>query len=405
MRPGGSRAPGRGSEAGRRRAPTVAWVVALVPMAAAVFDPGEVRAQEHAVAFEGSFLGYTFDDEFPLDAVNLFIAPFGYRVPVGRNLVLDFSGAWAQGRVEAGDRTYELQGLVDSQVKARLQATPWALLSVSVNLPTGEATHDTDEAVVASVLSSDLLGFRESVWGVGLGVTTAVSAATRAGDWGLGAGASYRVAGGFQPADGSELEYEPGNELRLRVGLDRDLGASGTLTLGATFQSFAEDRADGRNLFQAGSRFMGDANLVFRAGSQIWTLHAANVWRERGDLTFTLVDGSGAVVADTVVHTPSQNLVIAGLSGSIPMGGAHRFRPALDVRRQTRDNPSGDDEGSGWIAGAGADLLLRLGPRTTLVPSGRFLTGSVVDPDDEARGVTGVEGGVILRFQLGQLGG
>ena len=350
--------------------------------------------QEHAIAFEGNFQGYTFEDGASVKALNLFILPVGYRVPVGERVVLDLYGAWARGQVEVQNQTYELAGPVDAQVKARFQATPWALLSVSANLPTGKATHDVEEAVVAGVLSSDLFGFRESVWGNGLSITTGVATAAQMGTLGVGIGASYRLASEFQPEEG--LDYQPGNEIRVRAGVDSNVGETGKLTLGVTFQKYAEDQANGLNLFQAGNRIMGDATLGFRAGASVWTLYGAHLRREQGDLT---VRDQADQVVDTV-ETPSQNLTSGGITGTFPLG-AFDLRLLADGRVQTRDNPDGTEEGSGWIAGVGAEIPFRVGSRATLLPSGRFTTGSLKDAGDVDRSVSGISAGVILRIDLG----
>ena len=367
---------------------------------AGLFAPGLAAQDQHAVGFEGHFQGYSFEDGASVETVNLFIAPVGYRLPFSERVVLDLYGAWARGQVEADNRTYRLEGLVDTQAKLRLQATPWAMLSVSASLPTGQASHDSDEAVVAGVLSSDLFAFRESVWGNGFGVTTGVATATRVGTLGVGVGASYRIAGEFEPDADDDLSYRPGSEMRLRVGVDHQVGETGKLTLGYTFQNFAEDQADGRNLFQAGNRHMIDGTLGFRLAGQVWNLYAMHLNRDSGDLTLSVVDAQQQPVGDSLVATASQKLYSAGLSGSIGLG-SRNLRTSADIRMQDRTNPSGTEEGSGWIAGLGVELPLAVGARATLLPSARVMTGSITDEGDVDHSLTGFEGGLILRFELG----
>ena len=72
---------------------------------------------------------------------------------------------------------FKLSGPVDTSIKASYAVTPWALVSVGANVPTGNGTHSGQEAIVASVLSTDLLGFREATWGTGFAVTSSVASA------------------------------------------------------------------------------------------------------------------------------------------------------------------------------------------------------------------------------------
>ena len=68
-----------------------------------------------------------------------------------------------------------------------------------------------------------------------------------------------------------------------------------------------------------------------------------------------MVDPNGAIVGDTLLVVGSQNLLVAGLRGSVPFAGV-RIRPELDFRLQSRE----DDDGSGWLLGGGFDFPLRL---------------------------------------------
>lgn len=355
-------------------------------------------AAQTMIGLEAGFKGYTFADGLGPKAAQLFIVPVAIRLPLSNTLQADIFGAWARGQVERGDATYRLDGLVDTQVKASWTARPWAVLSVGVNLPTGNESHTAEEAAVAAVLATDLLGFRESTWGPGLAITSGLATATRLGQWGLGLGASYRVANGFEPADDQTLTYELGNEARIRLGADRNVGEAGKLSAGVTLQNFSEDQVDGRNLFQAGDRFMVDGSYAFRLESQTWTLYGSDLWRERGDLFLSVVDGSGAVVGDSTVATGTQNLLSVGFVGAIPIGSIYRIRPGADLRMQSREERNGSDEGSGWVMAAGADLPLRLFGTYDVFPRARYTFGSITGSDGDGHSVKGGELGVTIRW-------
>ncbi len=336
--------------------------IAAAAVAAALFA-APLGAQT-TVATGVDYLGYSFDSGLGADAAQLLLIPVAARIPVTNALTLDLFSAWAEGRVEQNNMQMKLSGPVDSGVKLSLQATPWALLAVSANLPTGHATHSTEEAIVASVLSTDILSFRETSWGTGAAVTTSVATAMRAAGFGLGVAAAYAARSSFEPSEGVDLAYTPGNEIRVRAGLDRNFG-NATLTAGATFVQYTEDQvaeggASATNLFQAGNRLRFDASLAFRAGSGVWTIYGADLIRSNGDLFVDIVDGSGATVGETTIPTAEQNLIVAGVIGSVGLGGGFVFRPHVDVKLQTREEADGSTAGSGWIVAAGGDIPFRI---------------------------------------------
>lgn len=324
------------------------------------------------------YLGYTFDEGLGADAAQLMVVPVAIRLPAGEKLTFDIYSAWAEGRVEQNNTVLKLSGPVDTSVKAAYAATPWALVSVGVKLPTGNATHDGEEAIVASVLSTDMLGFRESTWGTGFAMTSSVATAVMAGGFGLGVAAAYAMRGEFEPSADVSLAYQPGNEARVRVGLDRNFGNS-TLTAGATFINYSEDTADGANLFQAGNRMRFDLSYAFRAGAGVWTLYGASLNRENGDLRVEIEDGMGAVVGDTTVTTAKQNLIVGGVVGTVALGGGFVFRPHVDYKVQTRTEADGNEAGSGWMLAAGGDIPMRVFGGYEFFPKARVYFGAIRD--------------------------
>ncbi|MEM7414052.1 MAG: hypothetical protein AAF389_01065 [Gemmatimonadota bacterium] len=334
------------------------------------------------VASGVDYLGYSFDNGLGADAAQLLLIPVAARFPLSNSATLDVFAAWAEGKVEQNNTQLTLSGPVDTGVKLSLAATPWAMVSVSANVPTGHATHTAEEAVVASILSTDILSFRETNWGTGLAITTSVATATRAGGFGLGVAAAYAARSGFEPSDGVALEYTPGNEVRIRAGLDRNFGNS-TLTAGATFVQYSEDQvaeggAAAANLFQAGNRLRFDASLAFRAGSGVWTIYGADLIRSNGDLFVDVLDGGGAVVGTTSVMTAKQNLLIGGIIGSVGLGGGFVFRPHVDVKVQTREEADGSTAGSGWMLAAGGDIPFRVFG-SEFFPKARVYFGGIED--------------------------
>jgi hypothetical protein len=342
-----------------------------------------------SLAVSASFQGYSFPAALNATSATLMMLPVSYTLPVNHSLTLDLYTAYARGDVKTAGVTHTLQGLVDTRIRANLAVTPWAALTGSVNLPTGKATHDIDEAIVANSLSTELLGFREALWGTGFGATAGVATAWRTGGTGVGVGASYRVAGQFEPSSAADLKYAPGNEARVRVALDRDIGSS-KLTLGATFQNYTNDQLGGHNLFAPGNRWRGDATYSFRAGTaSTWTLYGTDIWRENGDVTLP----RGGSLNDTSFVAGQQNLAIVGIAGGTRIGSGLNLRPSADFRLLNRK--SGANEG--WLAGVGTDIPMHHG-RADWIPAVRFSYGSMEDDVDVKHGFWGGEASLTLRF-------
>lgn len=350
------------------------------------------------------YLGYSFDEGLGADAAQLFMIPVAVRVPGTafgvQGLAFDLYSAWAEGRVERQGATLKLSGPVDTGFRAAYQVTPWALVTLGANLPTGNSDHTGEEAIVASILSTDLFGFRETTWGRGFALTPSVAIAQTYGGFGLGLAAAYALRGRFSPSSDpalEEFEYEPGSEARVRLGVDRNFGNS-TLTFGATFINYADDRAydpvafpDGRNLFAAGRRFRLDATYAWRMGAGVWSAYAADLIRQNGQLSLEVLDSQGASQGFTDVETPSQNLFVAGLIGSVGLGSGFVFRPHVDLKVQSREDAVGSDAGSGWLVALGGDIPIRIFGGYDFFPKARVMLGSIKDAVGEGVGVFGLE--------------
>ncbi len=372
----------------------------VLALATAILTAGLLEAQgvQQSLGVGVNFQGLSFDEALGIEVANLLLIPIAYRFSVSEKFSADLYAAWAEGRVERENETFVLNGAVDTRVRLSFQASPWAVFTVGAALPTGNATHNSEEAVVASVLSSDILGFNEASWGTGFAITTGVATVHRIGSWGLGIGASYRLADDFEPSADTVFSYSPGNESRVRLALDRNVGESGKFTGGVTFQTFQSDQLDGRNLFQAGDRVRVDASYAFRAGSSTWNAFVANLWRTDGDLSLQLFDDTGAILGDSILSAGWQNLFMVGIGGAVPVGSTVYMHPMVDLRIQDR-NDDGFDSGSGWILRGGVDLPLRLFTAFDFFPRIRGLFGQLTAEGGESHGFWGIETGATIRFR------
>lgn len=371
----------------------------LAVLSTLTFAVATPASGQYAVGTGVDYLGYTFEDGLGTDAAQLFVLPFAVRLPVSDALTFDLFTAWAEGRVEQSGATATMSGLVDSSIKASFAATPWALVSVGVNIPTGNSAHNDEEAIVANILSTDLYGFREATWGTGLAITSSIATAAQAGGFGFGIAGAYAARSEFEPTEDDAFTYQPGNEIRIRAGIDRNFGNS-TLILGATFINYAQDKANGSNLFQAGNRIRFDGSFAFRAASGVWTVYAADLIRQNGDLRVPILDQGGVEVDATNIETAKQNLMVGGIMGTVGLGGGFVFRPHVEVKIQQREEADGNEVGSGRIIAVGGDIPIRLFGGYDFFPKARVYFGTIKSEMAEDVNMLGVEFKGTIRIQF-----
>jgi hypothetical protein len=383
----------------------VAAAAKLVPIAvtlaagAAVFS---TPAAAQGIGGGGLLQSYTFDDAEAagLSEFRLMSAPFAVVLPIGDRLSLLASGAFAEGRATGTDGSQAtLSGLTDTEVGVAFALGPdRVVLTAGAALPTGQSTHSLEEAAVAGVVAAELLPFAVTNWGSGGGVGGDMAVAFQSGAWGIGLAGGYRAASEYEPLTGETFAYRPGNQIRARVALDRDVGTSSTFSILVGVQQFTEDQMRGSNLFQSGNRLEGMMSYAFPIGLRSSALLYGGAYhRAQGALLLdeSALDGAG--------DSPSQQLFTGGLDLRIPLGRKATFLPGTEMRAFR----SADGIGQGWIGTAGATLELiiagrRFGPRTVLSSSARFRMGHVIIDEDSESNLMGWEAGITLRVETGR---
>jgi hypothetical protein len=371
---------------GLRRAGLAASAVGLT---AALFAAPEAAAQSPlqlgaATAFER----YTFSEVegSNLESISLLSVPFEARARLGGGLSLDARGAWATGKVRWRDgQEMELTGPTDTEVRLTWELARRAIrLEVVGTLPTGESTHDTEQAVVAGIVAADLLPFRITNWGSAGAVAVSLSGAQRVGSVGLGASVSYRLSDEFDPIEGEDFAYQPGDEFRVRLGLDYAISRSQKLSLAFGYRNYEADVANDQNLFQTGDRMVGLMTWSFPVSRRsAGALYGGYLHRENGAFL--------SVAADEV---PSQDLLLMGAMMRAPWAGGF-ISPRVDARLYTKGS---GEAGNGYVVGAGLSLERPAGTSLTLVPSATARFGSVEATPGVDTSFLGFDIGLITRI-------
>ena len=245
--------------------------------------------------------------------------PVFVTIPVNERLAFDVGTSFARTRVTADGAASEISGLTDTQLRGNLTlGSDFLVLTAGLNLPTGRSSVTLDQFRAAGLIGNDFLAFPISTMGTGLAITGGVALARPFGDWNLGAGGAVRRSAGYEPFSipGQTLRFQPGNEYRVRVGVDRAVRA-GSVALGLTYSAFGKDDAGG-SIYNTGNRLIAQGVYADAFSGHEVTVAAYNVFRGRGSYA------SGA---------PAGTENIADLFGSIAMHALRApIEPSLELR-------------------------------------------------------------------------
>ena len=369
---------------------------ALLPTLAALLVaalPPRLMAQQGlysaaSVAGGVDFRQYNFGNGFGVDRLSQVGFPIGVALPIGPRFSLDIGTQYAVTSVAdtmGGHSTFS--SLTDTQLRGAYTFGNDALVaSLVLNLPTGKQTTTLQQFGVSSSASSNFLLFPVNSYGSGFSVTPGVAAAMTTGGWNLGAAASVRFNGEYQPFSGTGntgIKYQPGVEARLRVGADRLVGPS-RLSLGLTFSTFGTDELRGGGLgngaYDPGNRILVDLGLLSPVGTGTVSVYLWNYYRSAGN--------GGSTSASN-----KENVLTSGVSGSFPLSPKVTIEPLLESRFWM------PEDGSGRLLGVGTAFRIALSPAIALIPGARVDLGSIRSPGASNRqSVTGWSLSTFLQY-------
>lgn len=322
--------------------------------------------------------------------------PLYVAIPAGSRLVFDVGTAYARARVTSGADRSEISGLTDTQIRGSYTlGNDFVVLTAGVSLPTGNSSVSLDQLVAAGRIGNDFLGFPISNMGTGLAATGGVAIAQPLGQWNFGAGVSVRRSKAYEPFDvpGQSFRYQPGNEIRGRIGVDRPL-AAGQLALGVTYAAFGREDAGG-SAYNTGDRVIAQGTLTGALGAYDYTVLAYNLFRAPGE--YASGDRAGR-----------ENIANLFLSLGVHTLGTV-LEPSIEVRHWLANVYGTESQGTAGVAHSQSSHLATLGIRArgrigalTVYPSaGYTVAGSFVTEDENGAPVsadlTGFRVGLVMR--------
>jgi len=266
------------------------------------------------------------------ETITEFTMPVFVVIPVSSSLSFDVGTAFVNARVQpnggVGAQTSSVNGLTDTQVRANWSfGTDFIVLTAGLNVPTGHETATETEQLAAFRIGNDFLAFPISNLGTGFGATGGVAIARPLGSWNLGFGGSLRQSASYEPFvdnTSNKPRFQPGNEYRARVGLDRALG-TGRFAVGFTYSKFGNDDIGG-SIYNTGDRYIGQAGFNNSFGAANLLVNAWDLYRRSG----TIFTGE---------HTGPENIanVLVGI-GFHTMNGM--VEPSVELRNWTQQDLS-----------------------------------------------------------------
>ena len=360
-----------------------------LPVMAAFLAGGSIAMGQALVGGGASYARYDFRDPgaVGIERLSLLTVPWAARVPLSRGVAVQLGGNYAIGQlVRADGGQAEIAGLTDTDVRLFVSFRQnRVLLSAGYTLPTGHSSHTAEESEVAGAIASDLLPFRVSNWGGGGGPRADAAFTLPIGAVAAALTIGYGYMSDFEPLEGDERAYRPGNEFALGVTLAADVGRTGRVSLQGAMRSYSDDQLAAQNLYRSGNRYQALASYAFAAGRTASGVTYAGVQhREKGTVLLNDLASLG--------EPASQDLLLGGLGFRLPRGRAVLL-PGLDGRVFR----SADGVGQGYSLGIGTSAELPVGA-VRLVPLLRLRLGHLIVRDGTESGFYGFEGALTIRL-------
>jgi hypothetical protein len=324
----------------------------------------------------GIYESYSFDEGSALDRLTEVTIPLGVGIPLGRWGSLALSSAWVNVELEvAGDAASEtLRGIVDTDVRLSVNVLPGRLMLLAGGvIPTGIETVDASDLGILAAIASDVIGLATNELGAGGSAGFGFAGAVPVGQLALGISSTVNTNFAYQPVSDTTARLRPGNELRVRAGLEGPLARRSYLRLAGVVSVSSKDQVDGSPVNSVGNRLTGYLSFNQGIASTTLILYAFDVYRTDPHIESTAL-GTAAL--------PPGNLFGAGLRWDVLLGRTWTLTPRAEFRNSERapfDAPDAPLELAGRSLRAGIDVRRSIGRSLTVVLQADGLTGFIVE--------------------------
>jgi hypothetical protein len=333
-----------------------------------------------AVIVDPQFVSYQLGSGSTARIITQLGVPFAVIVPFSDRFNIDISSSYANSQVKTpGQATSSIIGLTDTQLRGNLTlGDNAAVLTLGINLPSGQYTVPTGQQAAAGQIGSDFLIYPVTSMGNGLAATGGIGFAQTLGNWNVGIGASFRYSTAFDAyqVDTSVLRFTPGNEARLRVGLDRPVG-DGSFNISLTYSKFGNDQANA-TISTAGDRALAQSALAVPMGA------GADLLLSAWDLY------RGASRSDSTSY-PWENVGNAGIAIGFQTFDLY-MQPNIEERIWNVDGNK-----AGLLTNVGVRLRFNVG-MLSVNPSATYSFGSLYTVGQPATGIMGFKASLLIRL-------
>lgn len=360
-------------------------IAAALSLAAAT-SLGAQSLEQTGVIVAPHFTQYTIGNGAGERTISQSSVPVVLLLPFTQRFSMDVTTAFATSQLKAtGSPTSSISGLTDTQVRGNFTFGEMLVLTLGVNIPTGQYSVADEDSEAAGQIGNDFLNFPISAMGNGFAGTGGIAYARPMGSWNVGFGASMRKSTEFAAyaLSSTDFRFTPADEYRLRVGADRPMG-DGEVSLGLAYSAYGPDAADTtdgaeeRTTVSTGDRLTINGSWMVPVGNGELYLSAWDLYRMKGERF-----GGDA---------PAEN--VANLSAAYSFEvGAMLVQPNIEGRLWQMDG-----ERAGTMTNL--NVRLRFGSETfSFFPSLGYSLGSLYTPGTgESVDVTGFRGSLTVRF-------
>ena len=300
------------------------------------------------------------------DSFNQFAIPMAFYLPIGEKFSLDFISATAMNSF--GE--LELNGFADTRVRGSLILGENVLCTAGLSLPTGKSQLTSEELNISSITANHALRTRVPNLGQGLDVNIGLVAAHDMDGWTIGGGIGYLKKGKYQPFDGSDLEYVPGDEFNITLGAD--FGDENKLTTDIIYTMYGSDKVGDEEVFKSGNRILIQARYLIKkriATGKIMNLTFFLRERTKSKNEFAVAQG----LQEEKENSNGNELEFGGIM-LYPLSPTLRLKTLFDYKAFS-DN--GYDTGGASVFGIGGGFNVSLSSSVTTELGMKYSTGNV----------------------------